>query len=259
VLWVDANLLRRGGFLQLTSQSKVTEEAEYQAFVRSTGFDYKSDLDAAAVSFHPDGDFFVVLGKFDWTKLRAYAQSQGGSCYQDLCRLSGSSPSRNISFLPLAPNLMALAVSPDAMAAARLKGLPHETPSIQAPAQPLWLSVPSASLRKLHSLPGSTGLFAKAMQGSERIQLSLGPEGKSYEARVEVTCRGGPEAAALTAELERITLLLREAMAREKRPPDPNDLSGVLTAGVFEHAGRQVMGRWPLAPGFLEALAGGMQ
>src|SRR5262249_32918637 len=79
VLWVDADVLRRGGFLKLAAQSKVTEEPEYQAFVRSTGFDYKSDLDAAAVAFHPDGDFFVVRGRFDWGKLRAYAKSQGGS------------------------------------------------------------------------------------------------------------------------------------------------------------------------------------
>jgi hypothetical protein len=259
VLWVDADVLRRGGFLKLAAQSKVTEEPEYQAFVRSTGFDYKSDLDAAAVSFHPDGDFFVVRGKFDWGKLRAYAKSQGGSCYQDLCRLTGSSPNRNISFLPLASNLMALAVSSDAMAAARLKVPAREVSGIQPPSEPVWLSVPAATLRKVTSLPGSTGLFAKAMENSDRLVLSLGPDRERYEVRLEVTCRGAQEATALSTELERITSLLREAVTREKRQPDPNDLSGVLTAGVFQHNGRQVMGRWPLAPGFLEALAGGMQ
>jgi hypothetical protein len=117
--------------------------------------------------------------------------------------------------------------------------------------------VPSAALRKLDGLPGGTRLLAKAMEDSENILLSAGPQGTQYEARVEVTCRNDQDAAALGAQLERITSLLRDAIAREKRQPDPNDLSGVLTGGVFEHTGRRVMGRWPIASGFLETLAGG--
>jgi hypothetical protein len=235
----------------------VTEEPDYQAFVRSTGFDYKSDLDAAAASFRPDGDFFTVRGRFDWDKLRNYAQSQGGSCYNDLCRLPGSAPKRQISFLRLEPGVMALAVSPDAMAASRLAGNNSSPPAKDLPRQPLWLSVPSAALRKLDGFPGGTRLLAKAMEDSENILLSLGPRGTQFEARIEVTCRNDQDATALGAQLERITALLREAIAREKRQPDPNDLSGVLTGGVFEHAGRRVMGRWPLSAGFLETLAGG--
>ena len=37
VLFVDFEVLRRGGILKLLSQSKATEEADYQAFVRATG------------------------------------------------------------------------------------------------------------------------------------------------------------------------------------------------------------------------------
>src|SRR4029077_13353608 len=117
VLYIDFDALRRGGILHLTNRSKVTEEPDYQAFVTSTGFDYKSDLDAAGAAFRPDGDFFTVRGRFDWKKLQAYVQSQGGSCYNDLCRLPGSTANRQISFLRLEAGVMALAVSPDAMAA----------------------------------------------------------------------------------------------------------------------------------------------
>ncbi len=257
VLYVDFDALRRGGILQLANRAKVTEEPDYQAFVSSTGFDYKSDLDAAAAAFRPDGDFFTVRGRFDWKKLQAYAQSQGGSCYNDLCRLPGSTPNRQISFLRLEAGVMALAVSPDAMAASRLSGKATPQPAQNLPRQPLWLSVPSAALRRLEGLPGGTRLLAKAMEDSENILLSAGPQGTQYEARVEVTCRNDQDAAALGAQLERITSLLRDAIAREKRQPDPNDLSGVLTGGVFEHTGRRVMGRWPIASGFLETLAGG--
>ena len=257
VLYVDFDALRRGGSLQLTSRSKVTEEPDYQAFVASTGFDYKSDLDAAAAAFRSDGDFFTVRGRFDWKKLQAYAQSQGGSCYNDLCRLAGSTPNRQISFLRLEAGVMALAVSPDAMAATRLAGKASPRPVQDLPRQPVWLSVPSAALRRLDGLPGGTRMLAKAMEDSENILLSAGPQGTQFEARIEVTCRNDQDAVALGAQLERITALLRDAIAREKRQPDPNDLSGVLTGGVFEHTGRRVLGRWPIASGFLETLAGG--
>jgi hypothetical protein len=257
VLYVDFDALRRGGILQFANRSKVTEEPDYQAFVSSTGFDYKTDLDAAAAAFRPDGDFFTVRGRFDWKKLQAYAQSQGGSCYNDLCRLTGSTPNRQISFLRLEAGVMALAVSPDATAATRIAAKAGPRPAQDLPRQPLWLSVPSAALRKLDGLPGGTRVLAKAMEDSESILLSAGPQGTQFEARIEVTCRNDQDAAALGAQLERITALLREAIAHEKRQPDPNDLSGVLTGGVFEHTGRRVSGRWPIASGFLETLAGG--
>ncbi len=257
VLFVDFDALRRSGVAQLASRAKVTEEPDYLAFVQGTGFDYKSDLDAAAAAFRPDGDFFIVRGRFDWKKLQAYAQSQGGSCYSDLCRLPGSTPTRQISFLRLETGLMALAVSPDAMAASRLSGKVSSRPAQELPRQPVWLSVPSAALHKLDGLPGGTRILAKAMEDSENVLLSAGPQGTQYEARIEVTCRSDQDAAALGAQLERITALLKDAIAREKRQPDPNDLSGVLTGGAFEHTGRRVMGRWPIASGFLETLAGG--
>jgi hypothetical protein len=257
VLYVDFDALRRGGILQFANRAKVTEEPDYQAFVSSTGFDYKTDLDAAAGAFRPDGDFFTVRGRFDWKKLQAYAQSQGGSCYNDLCRLTGSTSTRQISFLKLEDGVMALAVSPDAMAATRIAAKASPRPAQDLPRQPVWFSVPAAALRKLDGLPGGTRVLAKAMEDSENIVLSAGPQGKQFEARVEVTCRNDQDAAALGAQLERITALLREAIAREKRQPDPNDLSGVLTGGVFEHTGRRVLGRWPIASGFLETLAGG--
>ena len=48
VLFVDFDALRRGGILKLISQSKTAEEPDYRAFVASTGFDYRNDLDVAA-------------------------------------------------------------------------------------------------------------------------------------------------------------------------------------------------------------------
>jgi len=259
-LFLDFNALRQGGILKLVSPAKATEEPEYQTFVGATGFDYRRDLDLAAASFSNDGEFFVIKGRFDWNKLSAYAIAQGGTCEDRLCRMPGSTPQRRISFFPVQSNLMALAVSGDSLAATRLAHTEAAGLAVQPldpPSDPVWLSIPADSLKTTDRLPPGTRGFATALASADKILLSLGPQGQQLEARLAVTCRTAVDAAALTAQLQRVTALLQEMIARENQRPDPKDLSGVLTAGVFQQAGRRVMGRWPLPPVFLESLAGG--
>jgi hypothetical protein len=258
VLFVDFDALRRGGILKVISQSKAAEEPDYQAFVGATGFDYRRDLDLAAVSFTADGEFFIIRGRFDWTKLESYARSQGGSCSGRLCRMPGSTPERRISFYPLQSNLMALAVSSDSSAATRLQE-PYAgaVQPLDRPADPVWFSIPAENLKSPNGLPGGTRMFATALASADKILLSLGPQGEQFEARLAVTCRTSNDAAALAVQLQHATSMLRDIMAQEKQKPNLKDLSGVLTAGVFETSGRRVLGRWPLPPVFLESLAGG--
>jgi hypothetical protein len=258
ILFLDFDTLRRGGVLKLLSPSKTSEEPEYQAFVRDTGFDYRRDLDLAAVSFGRDGEFFVIKGRFDWTKLTRYVVAQGGTCSKGLCRMPGSTPERRISFFLLQSNLMALAVSTDSFAAARLEDpRSHAVQPLERPRDPVWLSIPAESLKTANQLPPGTRLFATALASADKILLSLGPQEQQFEARLAVTCRSSADAVALAGQLQHATSLLRETIARENQKPSPTDLSGVLTAGVFEQAGRRVVGHWPLPPVFLESLAGG--
>ncbi|HVW83739.1 MAG TPA: hypothetical protein VHB50_03625, partial [Bryobacteraceae bacterium] len=88
---VDINfaLLRHAGLL---ADSKAALEPEYKQFLDGTGFDYRRDLDLMVGSFSKSGNFFIARGRFDWDKLRNYAQKQGGSCYEQLCRMQGSTP-----------------------------------------------------------------------------------------------------------------------------------------------------------------------
>ena len=258
ILFLDFDTLRRGGVLKLLSPSKSSEEPEYQAFVRDTGFDYRRDLDLAAVSFGRDGEFLVIKGRFDWTKLARYATAQGGTCSKGLCRMPGSTPERRISFFLLQSNLMALAVSTDGYAAARLEDPRNQAVQpLDRPGDPVWLSIPAESLKTTDHLPPGTRLFAAALASADKIWLSLGPQEQQFEARLAVTCRSSADAISLAGQLQHATSLLRDAIARENQKPNPTDLSGVLTAGVFEQAGRRVVGRWPLPPVFLESLAGG--
>jgi hypothetical protein len=258
ILFVDFEALRRAGFLKLLSQSKGTEEPDYQAFVRASGFDYRNDLDLAAVSFSNDGAFFVVKGRFDWNRLESYAESQGGNCRSHLCRMPGSTPERRISFSPLQSNLMALAVSSDGSAAVRLQEASSgAVQPLDLPPDPVWFSIPAENLQGARQLPGGAHLFATALASADKILLSLGPQGPQFEARLTVTCRSSNDAAALAVQLQRTTSLLRDSITRENQKPDLKDLSGVLTAGVFQQSGRRVLGHWPLPPVFLESLAGG--
>jgi hypothetical protein len=262
ILFLDFDALRRGGIVQILSASKTAEEPEYQAFVQTTGFDYRRDLDLAAASFGPDAEFFVVKGRFDWKKLAVYAEAQGGQCAKGLCRMPGSTPERLISFFPLQSNLMALAVSTDAFAAARLQNSQDQSVQpLDPPRDPVWLSIPSESLKATEHLPAATGPFAAALASADKILLSLGPQDQQhdqqYEARLTVNCRSSADAIALAAQLQHVTSLLREMMSRENQKPNPKDLTGVLTAGVFAQAGKRVVGRWPLTPLFLESLAAG--
>jgi hypothetical protein len=257
VLFVDFDSLRRGGLLKLLS-SKTPEEPDYQTFVRATGWDYRTDFDMAAASFSNDGEYFVVKGRFDWKKLRAYAEAQGGSCQGSICRMSGSTPERRISFLPLQSNLLALAVSTDSSAVARLaEGTVASVQPLDPPRDPVWLSIPAESLKTTGQLPAGPRLFATALASADKILLSLGLQGEQLEARLAVTCRTSADAVALAAQLQQATTLVRNLIAQENQKPDPKDLSGVLTAGVFEQSGCRVIGRWPLPPVFIESLASG--
>jgi len=256
VLFVDFDALRRGGFLKLFS--KTSEEPDYQGFVHASGFDYRNDLDLAAVSFSNDGTFFVIRGRFDWKKLESYAESQGGTCRSRMCRMPGSTPERRISFSPLQSNLMALAVSSDSSAAARLQEASSgAVQPLELPSDPVWFSIPAENLKGARQLPGGAHVFATALASADKILLSLGPDGSQFEARLAVTCRSSSDAAALAMQLQHATSLLHETIVRENQKPDPKDLSGVLTAGVFQQSGRRVLGRWPLPPVFLESLMGG--
>jgi hypothetical protein len=256
VLAIDFASLRSGGLLELLSGPTVEEEPEYKTFVAKTGFDYRRDLDHAFVSFHQDGVYFLVRGRFNWKQLASYASEQGGGCRGGTCRMPGSLPARKISFFPLRSNLMAMAVSGDESAVERMREPARGAHPIAILSQPVWLSLPSAALKKSADFPAGTQLFAKAMEDAESVTLSIAPQGRAIEARLEVVCRDAREAGILAAQFQKLTAVLRQIIEQEKQTPNPADLSGVLTAGVFHQEDVRVIGRWPIERAFLDNLAG---
>jgi len=257
VFYIDFAALRQAGVLEMLAGAKTAEEPEYKVFVMKTGFDSQRDLDAVVACFTPRAKSFVAKGRFDWNSLESYAREQGGTCRNTTCRMSGSTPERKISFFPLRPNLMGLAVSPDDSAATDLEAATTRRRRLELPDAPVWISIPPALLKSGSDLPESTRMFARSMEDAEDIGIALAPAGSGFEARLNVECRSEQRAAELAGQLDHLTSMLRETIAREKQTPNPRDLSGVLTAGSFHHVGTRVLGLWPLERTFLEGLLSG--
>ena len=259
VLYIDFAALRQAGVLRILEGSDLIQEPEYRAFREGSGFDYLRDLDWVLASLGPEGSYFLLRGRFRWSTLNRYVTQQGGTCRYAFCRVPGSAPDRRISYFPVASNLLALGVGRDAYAAYRLQEPNPGTRPGTWPAQPAWFFVPATRLRRTEALPSGARLLAQALEATEGVLLSAGLRGQQMEVALEVACRSGQDAEALASQLRQITALLRESIAAEKKQPDPRDLSGVLTSGVFESKERTVYGRWPLERTFLEAMAGGAQ
>ncbi len=181
VLSADLATLRRAGLLTV---SKTPIEPEYKQFVDGTGFDYRRDLDSVVVSLSASGNFFIARGRFDWNKLRDYAVRQGGSCYEQLCRMPGSTPERHISFLPLRSDTIALAVGTNDLEAVRLTraGDPVATP---LPSSPVWISVSGAELRRSAALPPRLRMMLSALANADRVTVAIGPVAHGIEAHLE--------------------------------------------------------------------------
>ena len=240
----------------LLGESSMSLEPEYKQFVEGTGFDYKRDLDSVVASFSRSGSYFIARGRFNWAKLRAYAVRQGGSCYQDLCRMQGSRPERHISFLPLRNDAIALAVSTNDLAATLLTKTGQPV-TVAIPAAPVWISVPGVELRRQDALPPGMHLMLSALTSADRVIITLGPVGDGIEAHMDATCRTQDDARVLASQLRSTTNLLKEALTRDKKVAD-DEVSTLLTAGVFDQTDRRVIGRWPVRKSLLDALTSGI-
>jgi hypothetical protein len=256
VMWIDFAALRRAGFLQLLAGAKSSEDPEYQSFVYATRFDYMNDLDSALVSFpRSGGSYFMVSGRFDWKSLRSYVNRENGECVNSLCRVTGSTPDRHISFLPLRRDLMAMAVSTDQWAVNELAGA-RPGPYTTMPQGLVWLRFPGSLLKSASSLPSGTASFARIMENAPMVQISFLPEANRLAAKLEIVCRSPQEANDLAGELAAKTELARSLFAREHQAPSPADFSGIITSGVFRTEGSRVLGTWPIERAFVQSLLG---
>lgn len=256
VAYVDVSRLRAAGLLELLDGAKMGEELEYRDFVRKTDFDYKQDLDAVMIAFAPKGKYMLLKGRFDWKSLSAYVVGNDGRCNNSFCLMPGSMPERRISFFPMQPNTMALAVSDDDSAALRMN-LVDSRPDAEIPNAPLWLAIPPSVVKSGKSLPAGTQMFARSLDRAQAVTLAVVQEGSDFAAKLNVRCASASDATALAADLNKTTGLLREMIEREHQKPNPADLSGFLTSGTFRSEGPRVFGYWKILRALITNLLGG--
>ncbi len=258
LLYLDAAALRKDGVLGLLAGSRAVEEPDYRQFVTQTGFDYRTDLDGVAASFVEGSAFITARGRFQWKRLNAYAESQGGQCRGAVCTMAGSRPERNISFYPLQSNVLALAVSPQTAAVMQI-GPGRRQSEASPPAllrDPVWMSVPPAVFENLDLFPGARS-FLSPLAHASQVTFAAGPKGTGIELRLQVNCATPEAAAELARQLSDTTGLLKKLIEREHSTTGPRDFSTILTAGNFQQQQSQVIGTWPVERAFMEALASG--
>jgi len=256
VVYIDFAELRRTGFLQLLGGAKEAEQPDYRTFVHVTRFDYMNDLDNVLLAVPRAGGFyFLAQGRFDWTSLRNYVEGEAGKCVNSLCRLTGSTPDKHISFMPLRPDLMAMAVSEDSYAVNELGGV-RLGPAPAAPQGFIWMTFPGSLPKTFQTLPDGARSFARIVENAPLVTLSFEPEGARLAARLEVRCRNEQEAADLATQLTSTTQLVRNSIEREHAKPNPADFSGIWTSGVFHTEGVRLLGYWPIEKAFVQNLLG---
>lgn len=256
VLYLDVNAMRASGLLEKLVGSTVGEDPEYKNFIQQSGFDYKRDLNHVMLNSAGGVHYFVLQGHFDWGKLRSYASSQGGTCKDDYCYMKGSTPDRVISWRKLRRDMMALASARDEAGARAVDRRSPEAARFDVPSAPLWIHLPAQVLRSASQLPPGTRMFAKALEPAERAVFALGPAEKDFQLAVDVVCSNQEDAATLKAQFESITKLLVSLIAREKKTPNPDDLSGILASGNFDRVDKHVRGRWAIRRKYLDSLGG---
>lgn len=254
-VFIDVDGLRRSGVLDLIAGSKSTEDPDYKTFVEQTGLDYRTDLDAVAAAFSEGNTYLTLRGRFDPKKLAAYAQSHGGKCEGPVCSMPATRSGYSISFAPLRPMVLALAVSTDAHGVS-LIGLQDWRKPPKLPAEPVWISVPSYSLSDTN-IGSGTHAFLEPLSQAQDVTFAMGSAPKGFQLRLEAVCATPEIAELMTRRLSASTDLLKKMLDRDHMKPNPNDLSGVLTSGVFSQQNERVTGTWPIERGFLESLANG--
>ncbi len=250
--------LRRAGLLHLlTGITPAGTEKDYADFIAATDFDYTRDLDSLAGGVNDNNEiFFVLRGRFNWTKLRQFALAHGGTCEEDACRAPGSKPHRWVNFVRIQVDTIGLSVSQSSTAADLLRPPGRRVQELPL-GDPVWLRVSSNLLKDPTGLPKTLQLFAISMQGADSVLLSAARAEHGDEAftiQLEAAFPNAPSADTACKQLQLQTRMLRLELAHENQQPNPADLTGLLTAGSFQVGSTRVFGSWPVKKELLDSL-----
>ena len=226
--FLDVDLLRRAGVLERLAGARGQEESEYRRFVAQSGFNYREHLDAVVMARRGKAQYAVIAGRFDATKLEAYALASAGVCTVGYCYVPGAPP---MSFVPIRPGLYAFASGTgDAreLLSKHASGVKGEFLG-----SPVWAAgLGPAEVPLLQALPGV-----------DRLSLWLTPRLPAVlEVRFALETRDAQSAVAMARDLGGLAKV--------------GELAPYLKDSQFAAEGRSVKGRLPVAMSLLESLVG---
>lgn len=244
-LEIDLAALRATPWFEPLAGQLESAEADYRSFVAETGFDFRTDLDRAAGLLLEGRTYLVLAGRFDWTKLRRYAATQGGSCAGSLCEMPGSTPQRRISFTELRSGVMAFASGPDAGLVAGIRD------SGAAPVPPvhgiLRLEIPASRFPSLFPVPVQT-LLAPV----QALVLTIPTQRQEAVLQLRMVCADASAAQQIHAGFRQSAEALLNPLGRTSG--NPQGFAAILASGRFSLDGAQVTGEWTIPPQFLAQL-----
>lgn len=256
-LYLNVQALRQTGMLDAIAGQRSEEEPEYQAFVKTTGFDYRDDLDAVMAHFGLDSELYIVRGRFSWEQISHYLKAYGPEvrCSNGVCSIPVSR-GRYLSALPLAEDIVAVGVGPNrtvVYAALELR----ERKNSALPTDPFWVELSGEFLNNPRRMPEGTRAFLSAVKGARDVFLSVSPAGGGLEARLRASFDTPAEAEARRARLQETTAVLKKFFERDNQDPSRSDVAAMLLAGSFDQKNTEVFGRWPLPPSLFKRVVEG--
>jgi hypothetical protein len=253
--FADMVELRRSGFLKILT-STAGREKEYAEFVRETGFDYATDLDALAASWDGRQSLFVLRGRFEWRRIRNYFATHGGGCREAICTMPASSSGRAVSMISIQPDVAGVAVGPDDRTAVLLQ-YPRNGGAVPPIKAPLWVQPSHELLKNPTELPVAVRIFAISLESADSLVLELqpSPDGQTaFMIRFNAAFQNKPMAETAQTQLTLNTNMLKLELTREHKQADPADLAWLLTSGAFQVTDRHLVGTWMVRKELLRAL-----
>ena len=254
---IDLAEIRKAGLGDLLAGTPVAEEPDYMRFVGESGFNWQTDLDAVTASKTGADWYCFAHGRFDMEKLRSFALSRGGTCRNGVCEVAGATKGRLVSFYPVSSRMLALASSSAPLAVYSLQRKPAGEWLGGVPDGPVWISFNGSVLDGDPKLPAGGRLFGKVLATAERTTFSVVSGTSGMDLKMRSHSMNPAAAANIKSQLEGVTSEFKQYFERMGQASSQEDLSGLLLSGQFTASGNDVMGHWPVHPGFLKKLAAG--
>jgi hypothetical protein len=249
-----------------------SQDPEYTAFVRSTGFDYSRDLDRVALALWPKDSpttaVAIAQGKFNEAKIERYALRNSGKIVEHgrwkIYEVPEENSSRTVRFVFASPTEIILADGPEI--SAMLDSARERLDSQMSQRIAKVAGAPIYAVARTPDLAKDVGVdethsaqLAHLLQSVHNITLAGLPAGQNLKVAATAECDSTLDAFQLSTALEGMVWMGRAAMAdpktRQEIGPQWPALDALLKAADISHDGHLVRLHLQISPQMLRSAA----